>query len=176
MTPAAPPHPSAIGNIEPASERFYHVRDHLLHDVERWDLVCPGLPRGVRSEVLRCGCDEYVLTENTYRYERASDACRALVARLHDEHYAPAYHRALEWARENRYYAFIFGRRDRLAAVGAEGFLVYGAWSDEPPGWRVFTALRREYRGSAYACNNKIFLDRAIRKWRAKTSLPGRST
>lgn len=176
MTPETPPPPSAIGNIEPASARFYHVRDHLLRGVERWDLVCPGLPRDARSEALRCGCDEYALTERTYRYERAAEACRASVARLHDKHYALAYRHALEWAHENRYYAFIFGKRDRLAAVGPEGFLVHAAWSNEPTGWRVFTAFRCEYGGAEYACNNKIFLDRAIRKWRDKTSKPGRST
>ena len=170
-----PPQPSQIGPIEPATSRFYHVLDHLLSAAERWGLVCPGLGPDARAQAVQCGCAERVLAPSARRFEHASDACKSAMSALHDVHYEPAYRAALEWGKANDYWAFKFGTHE-LQAVGESGICVAVKWSEVPEGWRVYSALRRGPSQTTPGIQNHNFFDRAVRRWREKTSKPsGRS-
>lgn len=169
------PQPGEIGPIEPGSPRFYHVLDHLLRGAERWDLICPGLGRDARAKALRCGCTERVLAPASRRFEHANDDCKSAMSALHDVHYEPAYRAALAWGQANGYYARIPATNE-LQVVGEFGVCVAAKWSAAPRGWRVYSALRVGPRSDASGIENCNFFDRAVRRWRDKTSKPsGRS-
>ena len=176
MRPRPLPQPGEIGPIEPESSRFYHVRDHLLNEVERWDLICPGLGRDAWSDALRCGCTASALAPRTWGFELTNDACKSAMSALHDAHYEPAYRAALAWGHANGYWRRVYGTQE-LQAVGELGICVALKWSEVPKGWRVYTALRPTPRSGPFGIENRNFFDRAVRRWQAKTSKPsGRST
>ena len=168
------PQSGEIGPIDQGS-RFYHVLDHLLNEVERWDLVCPGLGRDARKEALRRGCTERVLAPGSRRFELTNDACKSAMSALHNAHYEPTYRAALAWGQANGYWAFKYGTNE-VQAVGELGICVAVKWSDVPMGWRVYSALRVGPRSDSSGIENCNFFDRAVRRWQAKTSKPSGSS
>lgn len=171
----SPPQPSEIASIEPGKSRFYHVQDHLLTRAERWELACVGLPSDSRAEARRRGCTGAVVKPEARRFEHAGPDCHAAMNWLHDTFYEPAYREALSWGYTHGHYECEFGGT-QLLAVGASGVFVAVQFS-RLSGWRVYTALRVGGREANDESDNMAFFDRAVRKWRTRTSNPsGRST
>ncbi|MFY0566433.1 hypothetical protein ACN28E_21710 [Archangium lansingense] len=165
-----------VDRIDPESQRFYKVRKHLLNPIERWHLVCPGLPPAPRDEALRAGCSPRCLQEGFYQFELASEGCRRHVLGAHDLHFEPAYWRAFDSAVKSDYLAFAFKKNHKALAAGDEGVFVVLSRARGSSRWRVMTAYRpAPRRQDGPPGKNSSFLNAARRKWLRKTTQPAKA-
>lgn len=164
------PLPGDVGPLEPDSTRFYKVCKHLLKRAECWHLVCPGLPRDPFLVALSAGCSAYVLQPGVNQFEHTPEGCRRHVLGAHDQHYEPAYRRALVSGAKSGHLEFLpKTRRQFAAAVGEQGVFVLLHRTSQTA-WNVKTAYRVSSRRGPET--HEAFFERALSYWQRKTSTP----
>ncbi|HEX5749495.1 MAG TPA: hypothetical protein VFZ09_24920 [Archangium sp.] len=151
--------------------RAKHVIKHLYRPGERWDLLVPGLPTGLRERALAAGCSCLQRIQNgSDRPERLSSPCARLVQADHEAYYAPAYMHAAETS--------LAGQRDgvlgngRRALVGDNGVLVIASDGSDGRPDRVLSAYR-PILGHPETRTAEEIREAAFQLWSDKTALAG---
>lgn len=161
--------PESILALEHGWKRDRHVLKHLYRRSERWDMLFPDLPPGLRRRALDagCACIDEVQRGSERRY-RIPEEGRARLREDHDRWYLPGYMDAIETAQAAGR-VFESGT-DRLFLAGDNGVLVIARQGRGGKHPRVVTAYRN-VQGDPEQRTQQDFVDEVHRLWKDKKDL-----
>ncbi|CAM3289304.1 hypothetical protein G4177_34985 [Corallococcus sp. ZKHCc1 1396] len=153
-------------------EQAKHVLKHLYRREERWDLVVPKLPSGLRKRALDAGCTLIDrVQEGSDERETLCDTCQKLVQADHDAYYGPAYMQSVRTAPLYKRVGVLKDDAQLQALVGDNAVFVVATRASAGRPAQVISAYRIAPPGRPEQWQPAQFLRKAIDRFKDKTSL-----
>lgn len=153
-------------------EQAKHVLKHLYRREERWDLVVPKLPSGLRKRALDAGCTLIDrVQEGSDERETLCDTCQKLVQADHDAYYGPAYMQSVRTALLSKRVGVLNDNASRQALVGDNGVFVVASLGSTGRPAQVISAYRITPPGRPEQWQPAHFFRKATDRFKDKTSL-----
>lgn len=153
-------------------EQAKHVLKHLYRRAERWDLVVPKLPSGLRQRALDAGCTLIDrVQDGSEEREPLCDTCQKLVQADHDAYYCPAYLQSVRTAPLYKRVGVLKEDIQLQALVGDNAVFVVATRGSAGRPAQVVSAYRMSFLVRPETRQPAEFLRKAIDRFKDKTSL-----